>query len=117
MVRADVKLTVAAPGLLPCLKQYIAKGLSVHGATITHVAAGKMAFTACGDLTRAFRFTMNVTEAKGPTIPILFDLIFFTRGRTEVSVLAGAPNLPGFGRLLNVVEENLATRLAARARV
>jgi hypothetical protein len=116
MVRADVKRTITAGGFLACMKQYIAQGLSVHGATVAHLAAGKMAFTACGDSTRAFRFTMNVTEPKRPTIPIFLDLVVFTRGRTEVAILAGAPMLPGFGRLLNLVEANLAARLAARAR-
>jgi hypothetical protein len=116
MVRADTKLVVHAPGFVPCLKQVVTRALGATTGTVSGLRVGKLALRAYGDSVDAYRVTMTVTASNGQAIPVVFDVVLVTRGRTEIGVFTGAPRYAGIADALLALDANLASRLTARAR-
>jgi hypothetical protein len=110
MVKLDWQRSVRAPGLLPCLRTYLAKSAP---ASAKVVGVGKLAFPRVAQYTAAFRLVLDVT-AGGNTASMLVDLVLVGRGRTEVTLTTVAPyeaRAP-----MKLAEERLARSLVSRIR-
>jgi hypothetical protein len=115
MVRADTAKTIGAPGFLACLKHIVVQALAGHAATVTNVKITRLALPTVGDRLIAYRTTLKATF-DGQTIPVLFDLVYATRGRTQIAILAGAPVLAGVADAMYAFDSTLSARLVGRAR-
>lgn len=87
MVKLDWQRSVRAPGLLPCLRTYLAKSAPAN-ATIRGIQA--FAFPRVAQYTAAFRLVFDV-KTGGNTASMLVDLVLVGRGRTEVTLTTVAP--------------------------
>jgi hypothetical protein len=110
MVRLDWQRSVRAPGLLPCLRTYLAKSAPAN-AKVRGIQ--KLAFPRVAQYTAAFRLVLDVT-AGGNTASMLLDLLLVARGRTEITLTTVAPyeaRAP-----IKSAEERLARGLVSRIR-
>jgi hypothetical protein len=87
MVKLDWQRSVLAPGLLPCLRTYLAKSAPAN-AKVRGIE--KLAFPRVAPYTAAFRLVLDVTTG-GNTASMLVDLVLVGRGRTEVTLTTVAP--------------------------
>jgi hypothetical protein len=110
MVKLDWQRSVLAPGLLPCLRTYLAKSAPAN-AKVRGIQ--KLAFPRVAQYTAAFRLVLDVTAA-GTTASMLIDLLLVGRGRTEITLTTVAPydaRAP-----IKSAEERLARLLVSRIR-
>ena len=110
MVKLDWQRSVLAPGLLSCLRSYLAKGAPANAKVR---GMQKLAFPRVAQYTAAFRLVLDVT-ASGTTASMLVDLLLVGRGRTEITLTTVAPydaRAP-----IKAAEERLARLLVARIR-
>ncbi len=110
MVKLDWQRSVLAPGLLSCLRSYLAKSAPAH-AKVRGIQ--KLAFPRVAQYTAAFRLVLDVT-ASGTTASMLIDLLLVGRGRTEITLTTVAP-YEARGPVKSA-EERLARVLVARIR-
>jgi hypothetical protein len=87
MVKLDWQRSVLAPGLLPCLRTYLARSAPAN-AKVRGIQ--KLSFPRVAPYTAAFRLVLDVT-AGGNTASMLIDLVLVGRGRTEVTLTTVAP--------------------------
>ena len=87
MVKLDWQRSVLAPGLLPCLRTYLAKSAPAN-AKVSRIQ--KLSFPRVAQYTAAFRLVLDVT-AGGKTASMLLDLVLVGRGRTEITLTTIAP--------------------------
>jgi hypothetical protein len=87
MVKLDWQRSVRAPGLLPCLRTYLAKSAPAN-AKVRGVQ--KLAFPRIAQYTAAFRLVLDVTST-GNTASLLIDLLLVGRRRTEITLTTVAP--------------------------
>jgi len=87
MVKLDWQRSVRAPGLLPCLRTYLAKSAPAN-AKVRGIHA--FAFPRVAQYTAAFRLVFDV-KTGGNTASMLVDLVLVGRGRTEVTLTTVAP--------------------------
>ncbi len=110
MVKLDWQRSVLAPGLLACLRTYLAKAAPAN-AKVRGIQ--KLAFPRIAQYTAAFRLVLEVTAA-GTTASMLVDLLLVGRGRTEITLTTVAPydaRAP-----IKSAEVRLARLLASRIR-
>jgi hypothetical protein len=108
MVKLDWQRSVLAPGLLPCLRTYLAKSAPAN-AKVRGIQ--KLAFARVAQYTAAYRLVLDVTSA-GTTASMLLDLVLAGRGRTEITLTTVAPY--GARAPIKAAEERLARLLASR---
>jgi len=109
-VKLDWQRSVRAPGLLPCLRTYLAKSAPAN-AKVRGIQ--KLAFPRVAPYTAAFRLVLDVT-AGANTASMLVDLVLAARGRTEVTLTTVGPyeaRAP-----ITSAEERLARGLVSRIR-
>ena len=82
MVRRDWRRTVAAPQVLPCLRQAFKKALGSKG---TVVSARRVSFPRVTTYVRAFRMRATVDSGAG-VVPIELDLVALGAGRNELNL-------------------------------
>ena len=87
MVKLDWGRSVLAPGLLPCLRSYLAKSV---GAAATVHAIKRLTFPRLARYTAAFRLPLDLTTS-GTTVRMMVDLLLVGKGRTEVTLTTIAP--------------------------
>jgi hypothetical protein len=87
MVKLDWQRSVLAPGLLSCLRNYLAKSAPANAKV--H-AIQKLVFPRVARYTAAFRLAIDVTTS-GATLRMLLDFLLVGKGRTEVTLTAVAP--------------------------
>jgi len=87
MVKLDWQRSVRAPGLLSCLRTYLAKSAPANAKVR---AIQKLAFPRIAQYTAAFRLVLDVTTA-GNTASMVIDLLLAGRGRTEITLTTVAP--------------------------
>jgi hypothetical protein len=110
MVKLDWQRSVLAPGLLPCLRAYLAKSAPAN-AKVRGIQ--KLAFPRVAPYTAAYRLVLDVTSA-GTTASMLLDLVLVGRGRTEITLTTVAPY--GARAPIKAAEERLARLVASRIR-
>jgi hypothetical protein len=87
MVKLDWQRSVLAPGLLSCLRSYLAKSAPANAKV--H-AIQRLAFPRVAQYTAAFRLAIDVKTA-GTTLRMLLDFLLVGKGRTEVTLTTVAP--------------------------
>jgi hypothetical protein len=108
MVKLDWQRSVLAPGLLPCLRKFLAKAV---GGNATVGAIKRLGFPRLARYTAAFRMPLDINTA-GATVRVMTDLVLVGNGRTEVTLTTIAP---WDGRVvLKAAEVRLARLLASR---
>jgi len=110
MVKLDWQRSVLAPGLLPCLRTYLAKSAPAN-AKVRGIQ--KLAFPRVAQYTASFRLVLDVTAA-GTTASMLVDLLLVGRGRTEITLTTVAPH--DARAPIKSAEERLARLLVSRIR-
>jgi len=107
MVKLDWQRSVLAPGLLPCLRTYLAKSEPAN-AKIRGIQ--KLAFPRVASYTGAFRLVLDVTT--GGNTASMLHLVLAGRGRTEVTLTTVAPYEPR--AVMKSAEAKLAHILVSR---
>jgi hypothetical protein len=110
MVKLDWQRSVLAPGLLPCLRTYLAKGAPAN-AKVRGIH--ELAFPRVAQYTAAYRLVLDVTSA-GTTASMLLDLVLVGRGRTEITLTTVAPYAARVP--IKAAEERLARLVVSRVR-
>jgi len=108
MVKLDWQRSVRAPGLLPCLRTYLAKSAPAN-ATVRGIK--KLTFPRVAQYQAAFRLVLDVTTG-GNTVGMLVDLLLVGRGRTEITLTTVAPYAARAP--IKSAEERLARGLVSR---
>jgi hypothetical protein len=111
MVKLDWQRSVLAPGLLSCLRSYLAK--SAPASAKVH-AIQRLAFPRVAQYTAAFRLAIDVTTS-GTTLRMLLDFLLVGKGRTEVTLTTVAPYEAR--EAIKSAEVRLARLLVSRIRV
>ena len=110
MVGRDWQRTIAAPQVVPCLRQGFEKTLG-SGATL--VSFGRVAFPHLASLTQAFRAAFDVRSGS-TAVPVEIDIVALGSGHNELTLtLTG---LVAARATLHRQEVHLAQRLAGRMR-
>jgi hypothetical protein len=109
MVRLDWARTVSAPGLVPCLRSLLVKGLPAGQKLVSLV---RMPFPRVVPQTTLIRILIDAT-VKGTTVRVFSDFVFMARGRTELSLGVVGPAIAAPGARQQ--EIRLARLLASRA--
>jgi hypothetical protein len=87
MLRLDWQRVALAPGLLPCLRHYLAKGIP---AGMKIVSILRLSFPHVAEYTYAARAVVDVA-ATGRKLRLLLDFAMIGRGRTGIELLTAAP--------------------------
>jgi hypothetical protein len=110
MVALDWRRSVLAPGVVPCLRQTLAKGL---GSNAKLIAFTKLAFPRLATYTALFRGVIGV-QAQGQTVRVLADTVVVGRRRTEITLSVAGPAAATKG--ISAAEKRLVRLLVSRAR-
>jgi hypothetical protein len=110
MVALDWRRSVLAPGVAPCLRRTIGKGL---GSNAKVVSFGKLPFPHLSTYAALFRGIISV-QAEGKTVRILTDLVLVGRSRTELTLTIVGPATAKSA--ISAAERRLARGLITRAR-
>jgi hypothetical protein len=87
MVKLDWQRSIRSPGLLPCLRTYLARSAPAN-ARVRGIQ--KVRFPRVAQYAAAFRLVLDVTSG-GNTASMLVDLVLVGRGRTEITLTIVAP--------------------------
>ena len=110
MVGLDWRRSVLAPGVVPCLRRTIGKGL---GSSAKVVSFRKLPFPQLAPYAALFRGVIAVS-AQGKTVRVLTDLVVVGRSRTELTLTIVGP--ASAKNALSAAERRLARALIRRAR-
>jgi hypothetical protein len=110
MVALDWRRSVLAPGVVPCLRQSIGKGL---GSNAKVVSFKKLPFPQLATYAALFRGVISV-QAQGKTVRVLTDLVLVGRSRTELTLTVVGP--ASAKSAISAAERRLARALITRAR-
>jgi hypothetical protein len=112
MVETDWRRSAPRPGFLACIREILAKGLP---ASERLVSVSKLPFPVVGDHILPLRVLLDVTPSGQKTVRLLFDIISFSRGRTEVALTVIGPDLSANDPvLLRAADVRLARVLNAK---
>jgi hypothetical protein len=113
MVERDYQRIAPRPGFLACLREVFLRQAPKEERL---VSTSLLPFPRVGDHTLAIRFVVDVSGAGHPTVRTLFDIVEVARGRTEMTVLFGGPDLtPSDPVLARTAEIKVARILSAKA--
>lgn len=110
MVQLDWNRTFRAPGLISCLKSYLAK-TAPHGAKVLSIK--KLVFPRVANYSAAYRILVEIT-ASGQTARVIIDEVFIASGRTEISLTQVA--FEDIEPVVLLMDEHWARMLASRIR-
>jgi hypothetical protein len=110
MVALDWRRSVAAPGVVPCLRRTLIKGL---GSSAKLVSFKKLPFPRVSTYTAFFRGVIGV-QAQGQTVRVLADTVLVGRRRTEITLSVAGP--AAAKSAISAAERRLARVLVSRAR-
>jgi hypothetical protein len=110
MVALDWRRSVLAPGVVPCLRRSIGKGL---GSNAKVVWFKKLPFPRLATYAALFRGVISV-QAQGTTVRVLTDLVLVGRSRTELTLTVVGP--ASAKSAISAAERRLARALITRAR-
>jgi hypothetical protein len=110
MVALDWQRSVLAPGVVPCLRQTLAKGL---GSNAKVVSFAKLPFPRLATYAALFRGVISV-QAQGKTVRLLTDVVLVGRSRTELTLTIVGPATAKSA--ISAAERRLAQALITRVR-
>jgi hypothetical protein len=110
MVALDWRRSVIAPGVVPCLRTTLIKGL---GSSAKLVSFRKLPFPRMSTYTAFFRGVISV-QAQGQTVRLLADTLLVGRSRTEITISVAGP--AGAKNAISAAERRLARVLVSRVR-
>jgi hypothetical protein len=110
MVTLDWRRSVLAPGVVPCLRQTLARGL---GSSAKVISFRKLPFPPLATHTALFRGVIGV-QAQGQTVRVLADTIVVGRLRTEITLGVAGP--AAATKAISAAERRLVRVLVSRAR-
>ena len=109
MVALDWRRSVLAPGVVPCLRQSIGKGLGTNAKVVSFK---KLPFPQLATYAALFRGV--ISQAQGKTVRVLTDLVLVGRSRTELTLTIVGP--ASAKSAISAAERRLARSLITRAR-